>query len=95
MGPRPWWTRHSIPIQTSEAGDLQRAPGLTGIGSIVFRDEERLLSECNMPADVFYARHIAPTKGRWSCVSAADGAVGGLRADFSTAWVIVFPKTGC
>lgn len=69
-------------------------PGLTGIGSIVFRDEERLLSECGMPIDRFYAERIAPAKGElelwyqrrlsfWSdCLII-----------FLTAWVIVRPQS--
>ena len=38
-------------------------PGITGIGSIVFRDEEKLISESNMDPKAFYAQHIAPYKG--------------------------------
>ena len=69
-------------------------PGLTGIGSIVFRDEERLLSESGIPLEQFYAQHIAPAKGElelwyqrhlsfWT-----DCAI-----IFLTAWVIVSPKS--
>ena len=35
-------------------------PGITGIGSIVFRDEERLLSKPGVDAKQFYAEKIAP-----------------------------------
>ncbi len=38
-------------------------PGLTGIGSIVFRDEEKLLSETTLAPYEFYKIHIAPYKG--------------------------------
>lgn len=38
-------------------------PGITGIGSIVFRDEERLLSQPGIEPKAFYAQHIAPYKG--------------------------------
>ena len=38
-------------------------PGLTGIGSIVFRDEEELLSQTNLPLDEFYKNEISPYKG--------------------------------
>jgi lipopolysaccharide/colanic/teichoic acid biosynthesis glycosyltransferase len=38
-------------------------PGITGIGSIVFRDEERLLSRPGTDPKAFYAEHIAPYKG--------------------------------
>jgi lipopolysaccharide/colanic/teichoic acid biosynthesis glycosyltransferase len=69
-------------------------PGLTGIGSIVFRDEERLLSESGMPTDEFYATHIAPAKGELELWYQRHLS---LRTDcliiFLTAWVILFPKS--
>lgn len=38
-------------------------PGITGLGSIVFRDEERLLSQPGIDPVVFYTENIAPYKG--------------------------------
>lgn len=38
-------------------------PGLTGIASIVFRDEERYFSETDMAPHEFDERHVAPYKG--------------------------------
>ncbi len=38
-------------------------PGITGIGSIVFRDEERLLSTPGVDPRIFYEDKIAPYKG--------------------------------
>ena len=38
-------------------------PGITGLGSIVFRDEERLLSQPGIDPAVFYTEKIAPYKG--------------------------------
>jgi len=38
-------------------------PGVTGIGSIVFRDEERLLSQPGIDPRAFYRDEIAPYKG--------------------------------
>ena len=38
-------------------------PGVTGIGSIVFRDEERLLSREGVDPRAFYGEKIAPYKG--------------------------------
>lgn len=38
-------------------------PGVTGIGSIVFRDEERLLSKPGIDPRKFYEEQIAPYKG--------------------------------
>lgn len=38
-------------------------PGVTGIGSIIFRDEEKLMTESRLSVREFYVRHIAPYKG--------------------------------
>ena len=71
-------------------------PGLTGIGSIVFRDEESLISvasEKENPHD-FYKRVIAPYKGEleiWyleNCNLILD-----FQLIFMTAWVIISPET--
>ncbi|MFA7174964.1 MAG: sugar transferase [Kiritimatiellia bacterium] len=69
-------------------------PGLTGIGSIVFRDEERLLSECGMEASEFYGRYIAPAKGELEIWYQRHLSLWtDLMLIFLTAWVIVFPKS--
>jgi lipopolysaccharide/colanic/teichoic acid biosynthesis glycosyltransferase len=69
-------------------------PGLTGIGSIVFRDEEKLLSESGMPVQDFYAKKIAPAKGELELWYQKHLS---LRTDllliFITAWVILFPAS--
>jgi len=70
-------------------------PGLTGIGSIIFRDEESIISAVTDedPHD-FYKRVIAPYKGElemWyqeHCSFFLD-----LQLILTTAWVIVFPET--
>ena len=71
-------------------------PGLTGIGSIVFRDEESLISaapEKENPHD-FYKRVIAPYKGEleiWyqeNCNLILD-----FQLIFMTAWAIISPET--
>jgi lipopolysaccharide/colanic/teichoic acid biosynthesis glycosyltransferase len=69
-------------------------PGLTGIGSIVFRDEERLLSESKLPPQEFYRQSISPYKGELELwyqqhVSFYTDAM----LIFLTAWVIVFPQS--
>ena len=38
-------------------------PGITGIGSIIFRDEEKWISNAEGDKHVFYKQHIAPYKG--------------------------------
>lgn len=63
IGPRPL-TEDNFRMYPS---DVQFAiqslrPGLSGVGSIVFRDEEELLSGANASGD-FYLNYIAPYKG--------------------------------
>ena len=42
-------------------------PGITGIGSLIFRDEERYLSVPGRDVREFYQREIAPYKGAVEC----------------------------
>ncbi|MDZ4704920.1 MAG: sugar transferase [Saprospiraceae bacterium] len=68
-------------------------PGITGIGSIVFRDEERLLSQPGIDPKVFYADHIAPYKGAlelWYLQHQSFAT--DLKLLLLTAWVVVFPN---
>ena len=39
-------------------------PGLTGIGSIIFRDEELIITRSNLPPDECYEKVILPNKGQ-------------------------------
>jgi len=71
-------------------------PGLTGIGSIVFRDEESLISEASErenPHD-FYKRVIAPYKGELEMWYQLNRSVFlDCKLIFMTAWAIVYPET--
>tara|TARA_Y100001954_G_C15819049_1_gene608947 strand:+ start:3059 stop:3724 length:666 start_codon:yes stop_codon:yes gene_type:complete len=65
VGPRPLVTKtfeaYSVPIQKKI---YKKKPGLTGIGSVVFRDEESIISSVkNEDPHHFYKRVIAPYKG--------------------------------
>ena len=96
VGPRPLVTKtfsaYSLDVQ-SKIYNVK--PGLTGIGSIIFRDEETIISSVidEDPHD-FYKRVIAPYKGElemWyqkHCSFFLD-----LKLIFTTAWVIVFSET--
>ncbi len=69
-------------------------PGITGIGSIVFRDEERLLSVPGRNPRQFYVAHIAPYKGAveiWYQQHLSFWT--DLRLVLLTAWVILNPKS--
>jgi len=64
VGPRPLVDKTFDPYPDHVKKSIYNVkPGLTGIGSIVFRDEERLLSETSLPPREFYAKHILPYKG--------------------------------
>ena len=71
-------------------------PGLTGIGSIVFRDEESLISEASKsenPHD-FYKRVIAPYKGKLEMwYQEKRSLILDCQLVFLTAWAIVKPET--
>ena len=69
-------------------------PGITGIGSIIFRDEERIISAADLPPREFYTRHIAPYKGTlelWYLENTS--LVTDLKILMLTAWVILFPES--
>ncbi len=70
-------------------------PGITGIGSIVFRDEEKIISESNLPPREVYEKVIAPYKGELELWYQKHLS---LYTDvmilFLTAWVVFFPKSG-
>jgi lipopolysaccharide/colanic/teichoic acid biosynthesis glycosyltransferase len=69
-------------------------PGITGIGSIVFRDEEKWISNAKGDKHEFYKNHIAPYKGELEIWYQKNLS---LYTDFMliflTAWVIVKPQS--
>lgn len=95
VGPRPLVDKTFDPYPEHVKQAIYRVrPGLTGIGSIVFRDEERLLSESGMPTDQFYLQYIAPAKGElelWYQRHLSFWT--DCMIIFLTAWVIVFPQS--
>ena len=69
-------------------------PGITGIGSIIFRDEEELISANKDDPHTFYKNVVAPYKGALEIWYLNNRS---LLTDFKiillTAWVILFPKS--
>jgi lipopolysaccharide/colanic/teichoic acid biosynthesis glycosyltransferase len=97
VGPRP---QMQVDFE-KYSGDVQGKiynvrPGLTGIGSIIFRDEESLISfaaENENPHD-FYKRVIAPYKGELEIWYHSHRSVFlDSQLIFMTAWAIVAPET--
>ncbi|MBT7624022.1 MAG: sugar transferase [Flavobacteriaceae bacterium] len=72
-------------------------PGLTGIGSIIFRDEEVLINDVKVRGDdawEFYKKKIYPFKGKielW--YQKRMGFLLDFKLIILTAWVILFPKS--
>ena len=64
VGPRPLVqkTFDAYPLEIKQE-IYKTKPGITGIGSIVFRDEEKLISDSKMDPHEFYKIKIAPHKG--------------------------------
>ena len=69
-------------------------PGITGIGSIVFRDEEALMSMTGIPPQEFYQKIIAPYKGELELWYQEHQSFWvDLTIIFLTGWVVLFPKS--
>lgn len=69
-------------------------PGITGIGSIVFRDEEKLISESSLPPREVYEQVIAPYKGELELWYQKHlSFYTDVMILFLTAWAIVFPQS--
>lgn len=94
VGPRPLVDKTFYPYPKSVKDSIYNVkPGLTGIGSIVFRDEERLLSETDMDTKEFYAKYISPYKGELELWYQSHlSFYTDLILVFLTAWAIVAPK---
>ena len=96
VGPRPLvfktFTAYSQDIQDKI---YNVKPGLTGIGSIVFRDEESIISAIkNEDPHKFYKRVIAPFKGALEMWYLENRSfILDLQLIFVTAWIIIFPNS--
>jgi len=69
-------------------------PGITGIGSVIFRDEEYYMSKPGVDAVDFYTREISPYKGALELWYLKNKNLWtDFKIIFLTAWVIVFTKS--
>ena len=95
IGPRPLmragFNRYSLNFQNSV---YNVKPGLTGIGSIVFRDEERILTESELSPHECYEEIILPYKGELEMWYQTNRSLFlDLQLIFMTAWVIILPSS--
>lgn len=95
VGPRPQmkvdYEAYSTEIQ-SKIYNVK--PGITGIGSIIFRDEEKLISDYKGDPRQLYETVIAPYKGElemWYQKKISFST--DIKILFITVWVVLFPKT--
>jgi lipopolysaccharide/colanic/teichoic acid biosynthesis glycosyltransferase len=70
-------------------------PGLTGIGSIVFRDEELIITQSKLTPQETYRDIILPYKGALEVwYQQHRNFYTDFMIMFLTAWYVVFPKSG-
>ena len=96
VGPRPLVTKTFSAYSTEVQGQIYNVkPGLTGIGSIIFRDEESIISAVKEEdPHEFYKRVIAPYKGELEMWYQDHRSFFlDLQLIFLTAWVILFPES--
>ena len=95
IGPRPQTQRcfDAFPEQ-SRREIVKVRPGLSGIGSVVFRNEEDMMDAARDP-DAMYDEVIMPYKGaleEWYVQN--KSIVKYFLLIFVTAWVVLFPSSG-
>lgn len=95
VGPRPLVDKTFNPYPEHVKASIYNVrPGLTGVGSIIFRDEERLLSECGIPPAEFYCRYISPAKGELELWYQRNiGMWTDIKLILLTAWAILRPRS--
>ncbi len=94
IGPRPQTRRcfDAFPAR-SQREIIRVRPGLSGIGSIIFRDEEELMAHAVDP-DTFYDEVVMPYKGlleEWYVQHQSLSNY--FLLIFVTLWVVVFPNS--
>jgi lipopolysaccharide/colanic/teichoic acid biosynthesis glycosyltransferase len=96
VGPRPLVTKTFMAYSEDVQSKIYNIkPGLTGIGSIIFRDEESIISSVkDEDPHEFYKRVIAPYKGKLEIwYQNHNSFFLDLQLIFITAWVILFPSS--
>jgi lipopolysaccharide/colanic/teichoic acid biosynthesis glycosyltransferase len=96
VGPRPLVTKTFSAYNEEVQSKIYNVkPGLTGIGSIIFRDEESIISAVtDEDPHEFYKRIIAPYKGELEMWYQSNNSFFlDLQLIFMTAWVIFVPAS--
>jgi lipopolysaccharide/colanic/teichoic acid biosynthesis glycosyltransferase len=95
VGPRPQMEVDFLKFSPAVQKVIYNTPpGITGIGSIIFRDEEKWISQAQGDPHEFYKIHIAPYKGElevWYQTHLTFYT--DMMLVFLTAWVIISPSS--
>jgi lipopolysaccharide/colanic/teichoic acid biosynthesis glycosyltransferase len=94
IGPRPLTAQtFGVYSESTQGVITQVRPGLSGVGSIIFRGEEELMHGATASVD-FYGNIIAPYKGaleEWFVAN--KGLYIYFLAIFMTVWAVLIPRT--
>jgi lipopolysaccharide/colanic/teichoic acid biosynthesis glycosyltransferase len=97
VGPRPLVERDFNAYPPEIQNIIYKVkPGLTGLGSLIFRDEEKIISENYDQKDPhkYYKETIAPYKGALELWYQSNRSIVlDFKIIFITAWVILFPES--
>ena len=95
VGPRPQMKVDFDKFPPKKRNEIYKSkPGITGIGSIIFRDEEKWISNFNGDKHEFYKNKIAPYKTDvelWYYKN--QSLFVDVKLVILTAWVIIFPNS--
>jgi lipopolysaccharide/colanic/teichoic acid biosynthesis glycosyltransferase len=95
VGPRPIVAKHlALYPEATRKAILSMKPGLTGIGSLVFRDEEGVLDRAGIDRKRLHDSVIAPYKGELEIWYEKHRSLGVYFAlIFLTAWSVIRPRS--
>ena len=95
IGPRPLVDKTFNPYSDYVKNNIYNTkPGLSGIGSVIFRDEESLLTSSTIPISEYYNKYISPYKGKLELWYQDNiSFYTDFMIIFLTVWVILFPKS--
>ena len=95
VGPRPLMKAGFDRYSEEMKGKVYNAkPGLTGIGSIVFRDEELIITQSSLPPHECYRDIILPYKGALEVwYQQHQSFYSDMMILFLTGWYVIFPNS--
>lgn len=95
VGPRPQMKVDFDKFPSKKRNEIYKSkPGITGVGSIIFRDEEKWISNFNGDKHEFYKNKIAPYKTEVELWYYKNQSIFvDIKLIILTAWVIIFPDS--